>query len=457
MSDPNNPNVANRTTPQWGLYQRELFWGPNEGKRPPFNTHPDKLRELAEERLSKGGWLYASCNAGLSWTHHANRAAFYRHQIVPRTLADTRARDTATTMFGGKCKFSYRAAAPVGFAPIGINRIYHATGERSPARVAGQLGLAYCLSSAASYGIEEVAEANEEGFREGEGGGGSGSASKGGSGTGDGNGDGGALRFYQLYWSPDDAVTLSMLERAARAGYAALLLTTDTWQLGWRHDDAAAGNYAFYHEHGAGDLGLSDAAFRQRLKEEGIDPETSPKEAGARWIDGHIWHGHSFTWDRVPWLMDQWRRISGGRPFCIKGIQHPGDARRAVELGVDGIVVSNHAGRQVDGAVASLDALERIVEAVGDKTYVMFDSGIRGAADVFKALALGAKFVFVGRLWVYALAVGGEEGVRHEMKALLADLDILMNVAGYPNLQEIDRDALDSLPKGSYFPGAPPS
>lgn len=269
-------------------------------------------------------------------------------------LVDTQSRDTATTIF------SHRVAAPVGFAPIGINRIYHATGELSPARVAGQLNLAYSLSSAGSYSIEDVAEANDEG------------CSSSSSGSSDGADAGGSkgVRFYQLYWSPDDAVTLSMLERAARAGFTALLLTTDTWQLGWRHDDVAAGNYAFYHEHGAGGLGLQDEAFRKRLEEEGIDPEAKPKEAGARWIDGHIWHGHSFAWDRIPWLMEQWRRVSGGMPFCIKGIQHPADARRAVEMGVDGIVVSNHAGRQVDGAVASLDALEKIVDAVGDRTYV---------------------------------------------------------------------------------------
>ncbi|KAK6221595.1 hypothetical protein LQW54_001367 [Pestalotiopsis sp. IQ-011] len=421
MSDPNNPNVQNRTTPQWGLMQRELFWAPNEGKHPPFNTHPDKLKELAEERLSKRGWLYSSCNAGQSWTHYANRLAFYRHQVVPRMLVDTDHRDTATTIFG------HRVSAPIGFAPIGINRIYHATGELSPAKVAGELNLAYALSSAGSYSIEDVAKAN---------------------------GDGG-VRFYQLYWSPDDAVTLSMLQRAHDSGFSALMLTTDTWQLAWRHDDVAMGNYAFYHEHGAGDLGLGDAAFRASLEKKGLDPETQNDEVGAEWIDKHIWHGRSFSWDRLPWLMEQWRRISGGKPFCLKGIQSVPDAKKAVEMGVDGIVVSNHAGRQVDGAIASLDALEKIVDAVGDKTYIMFDSGIRGAADVFKALALGAKFVFIGRLWVWALGAGGEEGVRHEVKALLAEFDIMMNVAGYPKLDEINRDALESLPKGTYFPGTP--
>ncbi|KAI1463366.1 L-lactate dehydrogenase [Daldinia caldariorum] len=450
MSDPNNPNISQRSTPQWGLYQRELFWAPNEGKHPPFNTHPDKLRETARERLSQSGWYYASCNAGLSWTHYANRQAFYRHQIVPRMLVDTSRRDTATSIFG------HRVAAPIGFAPIGINRIYHPTGELSPARVARDLNLLYCLSSAGSCSIEDVARANDEG--------GGGGGKDEGEGEGGGEGAGGdeqkGVRFFQLYWSPDDAVTLSMLRRAAQSGYTACILTTDTWQLGWRHDDAAHGNYAFYHEHGAGDLGLSDPAFLERLREAKLDPETaggggSKKDkyrVGAQWIDKHIWHGHAFSWDRLPWLMDSWRKLSGGKPFCVKGIQSVADARKALELGVDGIVVSNHAGRQVDGAIASLDALEKIVDAVGDKIYIMYDSGIRGGSDVFKALALGAKFVFVGRLWVYALGSAGEEGVRHVMKGLLADFDILMNVAGYPNLKDINRDALDSLPKGVYFP-----
>ncbi|KAI1390606.1 L-lactate dehydrogenase [Hypoxylon trugodes] len=420
MSDPNNPNIQQRSTPQWALYQRELFWAPNDDKHAPFNTHPDKLRETAKERLSQSGWHYASCNAGLSWTHYANRQAFYRHQIIPRMLVDTNHRDTATTIFG------HRVSAPIGFAPIGINRIYHATGELSPAKVAGELNLLYCLSSAGSYSIEDVAKANGDG----------------------------SPRFFQLYWSPDDSVALSMLKRAADNGYTACMLTTDTWQLGWRHDDAAHGNYAFYHEHGAGDLGLQDPAFLNRLREAKLDASDpkDKKRVGADWIDKHIWHGQAFSWERIPWLMENWKKLSGGKPFCIKGIQSVADAKKAVELGVDGIVVSNHAGRQVDGAIASLDALEKIAEAVGDKIYIMYDSGIRGGADVFKALALGAKFVFIGRLWVYALSSGGEEGVRHVLKGLLADFDILMNVAGYPDLKGISRDALDSLPKGAYFP-----
>jgi isopentenyl diphosphate isomerase/L-lactate dehydrogenase-like FMN-dependent dehydrogenase len=168
----------------------------------------------------------------------------------------------------------------------------------------------------------------------------------------------------------------------------------------WRHNDVHTGNYAFYHEYGVGDIGLNDPVFLQRLKKAQIDPHQDPKQAGAKWIDENIWHGHSHTWAKISWLIEQWKTISGGKPFCLKGIQSVADAKKAVELGVDGIMVSNHAGRQVDGAIASLDALEKIADAVGDKITVMFDSGVRTGADVFKALALGAKFVFIGRLWV---------------------------------------------------------
>ncbi|MCJ1279728.1 hypothetical protein MMC21_007552 [Puttea exsequens] len=411
MSDPKNPNIEKRSTPQYALYQRENFWKTNEREVPLFNTDPGKLEELAKQKLTEGGWYYASSNAGQSYTHLANRQAFYRHRIIPRQLIDTNTRTTATTIF------NRLVSAPIGFAPIGINTIYHPQGELPVARAAAQLNLPYCLSTAGSTPIEAVAAANAAG-----------------------------PRFYQLYMPHDDELTLSLLTRAHEAGFTACILTTDTWQLAWRHDDVATANYAFYHGRGA-DLGLSDPVFQRRLAEAGIDPATQPNEAGALWID-NVWHGRAWSWAKIPWVMSEWKRISGGAPFVLKGIQSVGDAEKAVEVGVDGIVVSNHAGRQVDGAIASLDALENIVAAgVGERIYVMYDSGVRGAADVVKALALGAKFVWVGRLWVWGLSIMGEEGVRHVMKGLLADLDILMNVAGIQNVGQIDRSFLESYPK----------
>lgn len=409
--DPENPNLKSRSTPQYALYQRENFWKSNEGEVPPFNTEPGKLEELAQQKLTQNGWLYASSNAGQSYTHTANRQAFYRHRIIPRMLVDTNKRDTTAEIFG------HKVSAPIGFAPIGINKIYHPQGELPVAKVAKELNLPYCLSTAGSQPIEDVAEANGEG-----------------------------TRFFQLYMPHDDELTVSLLTRAVKSGFTACFLTVDTWQLGWRHDDVATSNYAFYHGKGA-DLGLSDPVFQKRLKAAGIDPVKQPNEAGAKWID-NVWHGRAHSWDKMPWLIKTWKEISGGKPICLKGIQDVNDAKKAVELGFDGIVVSNHAGRQVDGACASLDALERIVDAVGDKTYIMFDSGVRGASDVFKALALGAKFVFVGRLWVWGLSIMGDHGVRHVMKSLLADFDILMNVAGCQEVGQINRSWLESYPQG---------
>jgi L-lactate dehydrogenase (FMN-dependent) and related alpha-hydroxy acid dehydrogenases len=347
----------------------------------------------------------------MSNTHLANRQAFFRHRIIPNQLVDTNLRDTTTEIFG------HKVSAPIGFAPIGINRIYHPLAEAPVSKVAGELNLPYCLSTAGSTPIEKVAEANGKG-----------------------------PRFFQLYMPHDDELTLSLLNRAWNSGFDALILTTDTWQLGWRHDDVANSNYAFYRGIGA-DLGLTDPVFQKRCREAGLDPEKDKVEASAKWIDS-IWHGRAWSWEKIPWLIKEWKRISGGRPFAIKGIQSVAGAKKCVELGVDGIIVSNHAGRQVDGAIASLDALESIANAVGDKIYIMFDSGVRGASDAVKALALGAKFVFVGRLWVWGLSIMGEEGVRHVMKSLLADLDILMAVAGFNSVKEFNKDILESYPKG---------
>lgn len=241
-------------------------------------------------------------------------------------LVDTNTRDTATTIFG------HRVAAPIGFAPIGICKIYYPTGELPVAKVAGELNIPYCLSTAGSQPIEDVGKANGEG----------------------------SPRFFQFYMPHDDELSVSLLTRAYKSGFDVCILTVDTWQLAWRHDDVANSNYAFYHGIGA-DLGLSDPVFQKRLAADGIDPKTMPNEAGAKWID-NVWHGRAHSWEKMPWLIKTWKEISGGKPFCLKGIQSVEDAKKAVELGVDGIVVSNHAGRQVDGAIASLDALEKIVE-----------------------------------------------------------------------------------------------
>lgn len=237
--------------------------------------------------------------------------------------------------------------------------------------------------------------------------------------------------------------------------------------MAWRHEDIALSNYGFYRGIGT-EIGLSDPVFVKRLSQVGISATKDPKAVGRHWID-QIWHGKAFSWNDIPRIQAKWRKISGGKPFLLKGIQNVEDAKRCVELGCEGIVVSNHAGRQVDGAIGSLDTLKDIVDAVGDKVGlkdlfhsdkgnvvlifpslpqldVLFDSGVRSGADIFKALALGAKCVMIGRLWVYGLSIQGEEGVRHVLRSLLAEFDILMNVAGFRSISEIDRSALKYLP-----------
>jgi isopentenyl diphosphate isomerase/L-lactate dehydrogenase-like FMN-dependent dehydrogenase len=345
---------------------------------------------------------------------------------VPRQLVDTNDRSTRTTIFG------HQVSAPFGIAPIGINKIYHPQGELPVAKVAGELGIPYSLSTAGSCPIEDVAEANDAGKKIAQS-------------SEEGHRIPQGPRFFQLYMPHDDELTLSLLNRAHDSGFDACILTTDTWQLGWRHDDVATSNYAFYRGIGA-DMGLTDPVFQKRLAEHGIDPKKQPAEAGALWID-NVWHGRAWSWEKAVWARERWQEISGGKPFLIKGIQRVDDAEKAADLGFEGIVVSNHAGRQVDGAIGSLDALELIADKVGDRIVVTFDSGIRGAADIVKALALGAKFVFIGRLWIWGLSIMGEHGVRHVLNGLLADLDILMNVAGLNKVEDIDKSLITSLPE----------
>lgn len=214
-----------------------------------------------------------------------------------------------TTIFG------HDVSAPIGVAPIGINKIYHPQGELPVAKVVGKLGISYSLSTAGSYPIKDVARANDAGRRA--------TQTTASSEAGEVAADATkkippGLRFFQLYMPHDDELTISLLTRAHESGLTACVLTTDTWQLGWRHDDVATSNYAFYRGIGA-DLVLTDPVFQKRLAERHIDPKVQPEEAGAAWIDS-VWHGRAWSWDKAVWARERWREISGGRPFLIKGI-----------------------------------------------------------------------------------------------------------------------------------------
>jgi isopentenyl diphosphate isomerase/L-lactate dehydrogenase-like FMN-dependent dehydrogenase len=238
-------------------------------------------------------------------------------------------------------------------------------------------------------------------------------------------------RWFQLYWGKNSDVTASMVQRAERAGYSALVVTLDTHSLGWRERDLSHGYLPFLLGQGIANY-FSDPVFRGLLAQ---PPEQSPMAAIQLW--GSLFSNPALTWNAIGFLRKHTRV-----PIVLKGILHANDAARALDAGVDAIIVSNHGGRQVDGGIGALDALPAVVREVSGRMPVLFDSGIRRGADVFKALALGARAVLLGRLYMWGLAVAGEQGVRDVVLNLIADLDLTMALSGYTFCRELDASAL---------------
>ncbi|MDG9701900.1 lactate 2-monooxygenase [Streptomyces sp. DH37] len=394
------PGAQGAQGANFGAYQSEIYLNGLGGQLPPFTTDLTALEASARERLADGPFHYVAGAAGSGATDRANREAFGRWRIVPRMLRDATVRDLRTTVLGTAMP------APVLLAPVGVQSIVHPEGELATARAASALGVPMVLSTASSHTLEEVAEASGDG-----------------------------PRWYQLYWPNEDDVCVSILERARAAGFTTLVVTLDTWTLAWRPHDLDLSYLPFIRGVGTA-IPFSDPAFRAGLEK---SPEEDPISAVLRWVP--MFTGTDRSWDRLPFLREHW-----DGPVVLKGIQHPDDARRAVAAGMDGIVVSNHGGRQVDGAVASLDMLPEIAEAVGDEIEVLFDSGVRTGADVVKALALGARAVLVGRPFAYGLAHGGEEGVRHVLRSLLADLDLTLGLSGHRSPAELSPEVLRRQP-----------
>jgi isopentenyl diphosphate isomerase/L-lactate dehydrogenase-like FMN-dependent dehydrogenase len=377
-------------------YANEIYLQGLAGVRPAFNTDTSALEEPARAVMEPGPFWYVAGAASSGATARANRAAFDRWRLVPRMLRDATSRSLATTVLGTEMP------APVLLAPIGVQSIVHPDGELATARAAAGLGVPMIMSTAASYSIEEVAAASGDG-----------------------------PRWFQLYWPNDDDVCTSILGRARAAGFSTLVVTLDTWLLGWRPHDLDQAYLPFIRGMGLA-VYFSDPAFRAGLAK---PPAEDLQTAVLRWLPIAI--GVDKSWDRLPFLRSHW-----DGPIVLKGILHPDDARRAADAGMDGIVVSNHGGRQVDGAVAALDALPGIAEAVGNRLTVLFDSGVRTGADVLKALALGAQAVLLGRPYAYGLALGGEDGVRHVLRSVLADLDLTMALSGHRSPSDLTPDSL---------------
>jgi isopentenyl diphosphate isomerase/L-lactate dehydrogenase-like FMN-dependent dehydrogenase len=380
----------------FGGYQNEIDLQGLGDQLPPFTTDPTRLEALAREKFESGPFGYVAGGAGAGATVAVNREAFGRWRIVPRMLTDATSRDLGARVLGQDMP------APVLLAPVGVQSIVHPDGELATARAAAALGVTMVLSTASSHTIEEVAEASGDG-----------------------------PRWYQLYWPNDNDVTISILQRAKAAGFSTLVVTLDTWTLAWRPNDLDQAYLPFIRGIGNA-IPFSDPAFRALLAK---PPEEDPTAAILQWIP--MFTGTDRRWDQLPFLRDHW-----DGPIVLKGIQHVDDARRAADAGMDGIIVSNHGGRQVDGAVAALDMLPEIATAVGDQLEVLFDSGLRTGADIVKALALGAKAVLLGRPYAYGLGLAGEDGVRHVVRGILADLDLTVGLSGNRTLADLSPDTL---------------
>ena len=346
----------------------------------------------AAAMLEPGPFGYIAGGAGEEATMRANREAFERRRLRPRMLRGNMERELSVEILGTASPF------PFLLAPVGVLSIAHPDGELAPARAAAGLRVPFILSSAASHSIEEIAAAM-----------------------------GDAARWFQLYWVSDREIVASLVERAEAAGYSALVVTLDTLVLGWRPRDLRNAYLPFKQGEGIAQF-TSDPVFLGRLP---LPPEEDPLVAAGTMLS--LFPNLGLTWDDLAWL-----REKTSLPLLVKGVLTGEDARRALDAGMDGIIVSNHGGRQVDGAVASLDALEEVRAEVGPDFPVRVDSGIRSGADVLKALALGANAVLVGRPYVYALAVGGEEGVTALLTQLAAETDLTLALAGGSSVRELD-------------------
>jgi len=362
---------------------------------PEWPITADDWERAAAARLDPGAYGYIAGAAGAESTARANLDAFDRHRLRPRMLAGNVARDLSVDVLG------LHSPVPFLLAPIGVLSIAHDDAEPAVGRASASSGVPMVLSGAATHPLEEVAET-------------------------------GCPRWYQLYWPNDRELCASFVARAEAAGYAAIVVTLDTLTLGWRPRDLRAAYLPFLQGEGCG-VYFSDPVFLSRLAK---PPSEDPLTAAATML-AHF-PNLGLAWDDLDWLRGQ-----TSLPLLVKGILRADDARIALEHGIDGVIVSNHGGRQVDGAVASLDALIGVRDALPDAV-VLMDGGIRCGADIVKAIALGADAVLIGRPYVYALAVGGQRGVEELVQNLTAELDLTLALAGIGSVRELDRSWVTS-------------
>jgi lactate 2-monooxygenase len=409
--------------------QADVYIGALSGARKGVPVELGRLEDAARRKMTAEAFAYIAGGAGLEETMRANRAAFDRVRIVPRVLRDVSTRDTSVELLGR------RLPAPFLLAPIGVLEMAHREADLAVAKAAAREGIPMIFSNQASVPMERCAEAM-----------------------------GSSPRWFQLYWSTSNDLVESLVGRAEACGCEAIVVTLDTTLLGWRTRDLDLAYLPFLRGKGIAQY-TSDPVFRSLVEQGGAEPmerrrptlaglgalvqltraypgrfstnirSPNPRTAVRRFLE--IYSRPSLKWSDLPFLRERTTL-----PILLKGVLHPDDARKAVDEGVDGLVVSNHGGRQVDGAIPTAEALPAVVEAVEDRIPVLLDSGVRGGADAFKALALGARAVLIGRPYAYGLAVAGERGVRDVIRNFLADFDLTMGLAGCSTIAEISRASL---------------
>jgi lactate 2-monooxygenase len=362
---------------------------------PEWPVSSEDWERAAEEMLDPGAFGYIAGGAGAESTMRANLDSFQRWRIRPRMLTGNDARDISVDVLG------MHSPAPFFLAPVGVLSIAHEEAEVGVAKASASSGVPMLLSSAATHSMEEVAAT-------------------------------GAPRWFQLYWVNDREICASFVQRAEAAGYGAIVVTLDTLTLGWRPRDLRQAYLPFIKGEGCGQY-FSDPVFLSRLDK---PPAEDPLTAAATMLA--TFPNLGLRWDDLEWLRAQTKL-----PILVKGVLTADDAALALEHGMDGVIVSNHGGRQVDGAVGALDALVEVRDALPE-AIVLMDGGIRCAADVLKAMALGADAVLLGRPYAYALAVGGQRGVEELIQNLMAEIDLNLALAGGHSIRDLNRSWLSA-------------
>ncbi len=387
--------MANR-----GDWQLEIYMNGLAGTMPQLPMSYPELERRAEEVMSREIWSYVAGGAGDEGTQRANVRAFERWGLMPRMLTGAAERDLSVELFGR------RLPTPLLLAPVGVIGICgdDGHGDLATARAAAASGVPMVASTLSQDPMEDVTAE-----------------------LGDTPG------WFQLYPPKDRELTESLVDRAQKSGFEAIVVTLDTLTLGWRPRDLAIASFPQLKGQCLANY-MSDPVFRSRLK---APPEEDMQSAVNAWSG--VFGNQRLTWDDLPWL-----RSLTDLPLLLKGICSPDDARRAVDAGMDGIYCSNHGGRQANGGLPALDCLPDVVDAVGDVP-VVFDSGVRSGSDIVKALALGARAVAVGRPYAYGLAVGGQAGIEHVIRCLLAEADLTLAIDGYPSVGQLTRDAMRRL------------